>query len=127
MEVPEPDHYRDLDQNGTIVCRRISWRGGKLFSITSQLYFILLNTYYLFFYTIYFYQVINFPEARAGHEEELVKMVSLMMYLGTVKYPNSTLSGTLADCKLFSKEVQLRVKCVLQVFVALIRIPLEVS
>ena len=49
MEVPEPDHYRDLDQNGTIVCRRISWRGGKLFSITSQLYFILYNTYYLFF------------------------------------------------------------------------------
>ena len=75
--------------------------------------FEYLNTYYLF----YFYQVINFPEARAGHEEELVKMVSLMMYLGTVKYPNSTLSGTLADCKLFSKEVQLRVKCVLQVFI----------
>ena len=49
-----------------------------------------------------------------------------MMYLGTVKYPNSTLSGTLADCKLFSKEVQLRVKCVLQVFVALIRITIEV-
>ena len=45
-------------------------------------------------------------------------MVSLMMYLGTVKYPNSTLSGTLADSKLFSKEVQLRVKCVLQVFIA---------
>ena len=77
------------------------------------MYSILLDTYYLF----YFYQVINFPEARAGHEEELVKMVSLMMYLGTVKYPNSTLSGTLADCKLFSKEVQLRVKCVLQVFI----------
>ena len=45
-----------------------------------------------------------------------------MMYLGTVKYPNSTLSGTLADSKLFSKEVQLRVKCVLQVFIALITV-----
>ena len=40
-------------------------------------------------------EVIKFEEARAGHEEELVKIVSLLMYLGTVKYPNSNLANTL--------------------------------
>ena len=77
-------------------------------------------------------EVIKFEEARAGHEEELVKIVSLLMYLGTVKYPNPSLATTLQvrvhvycgqnrlllllqDGKLFSKEVQLRIKCILQV------------
>ena len=60
-------------------------------------------------------EVIKFEEARAGHEEELVKIVSLLMYLGTVKYPNPSLASTLQDGKLFSKEVQLRIKCILQV------------
>ena len=40
-------------------------------------------------------EVIKFEEARAGHEEELVKIVSLLMYLGTVKYPNPSLATTL--------------------------------
>ena len=40
-------------------------------------------------------EVIKFEEARAGHEEELVKIVSLLMYLGTVKYPNPSLANTL--------------------------------
>ena len=40
-------------------------------------------------------EVIKFEEARAGHEEELVKIVSLLMYLGTVKYPNPNLANTL--------------------------------
>ena len=32
-------------------------------------------------------EVVKFEEARTGHEEELVKLVTLLMYLGTVKYP----------------------------------------
>ena len=61
-------------------------------------------------------EVVKFEEARAGHEEELVKLVTLLMYLGTVKYPNQTLATHLQDDKLFSsREVQLRIKCVLQV------------
>ena len=60
-------------------------------------------------------EVVKFEEARAGHEEELVKLVTLLMYLGTVKYPNQSLASHLQDGKLFSREVQLRIKCVLQV------------
>ena len=60
-------------------------------------------------------EVVKFEEARAGHEEELVKLVILLMYLGTVKYPNQNLTTHLQDGKLFSREVQLRIKCVLQV------------
>ena len=59
--------------------------------------------------------LINFPEARSGYEEELTKIVTLLMYLGTVKYPNPSLASTLQDYKQFSKEVQLRIKCILQV------------
>ena len=59
--------------------------------------------------------LIKFAEARAGHEEELTKMVSLFMYLGTVRYPNPSLAATLQDGRLFSKEIQLRIKCILQV------------
>ena len=59
--------------------------------------------------------LINFPEARSGYEEELTKIVTLLMYLGTVKYPNPKLASTLQDYKQFSKEVQLRIKCILQV------------
>ena len=54
---------------------------------------------------------------RDGHEEELVKIVSLFMYLATVKYPNASLAATLQSSKLFSKEVQLRIKCILQVWI----------
>ena len=60
-------------------------------------------------------EVVKFEEARAGHEEELVKLVTLLMYLGTVKYLNQNLATHLQDEKLFSREVQLRIKCVLQV------------
>ena len=60
-------------------------------------------------------EVVKFEEARAGHEEELVKLVTLLMYLGTVKYPNQNLASHLQDGKLFSREVQLRIKCILQV------------
>ena len=59
--------------------------------------------------------LIKFSDARDGHEEELTKIVSLLMYLGTVKYPNLGLAATLHDNKLFSNEVQLRIKCILQV------------
>ena len=59
--------------------------------------------------------LIKFNDARDGHEEELVKIVSLFMYLGTVKYPNPSLSATLQDNRLFTKELQLRIKCILQV------------
>ena len=59
--------------------------------------------------------LINFHEARSGYEEELTKIVTLLMYLGTVKYPNPSLASTLQDYKQFSKEVQLRIKCILQV------------
>ena len=59
------------------------------------------------------HSLINFPEARSGYEEELTKIVTLLMYLGTVKYPNPKLASTLH--KQFSKEVQLRIKCILQV------------
>ena len=59
--------------------------------------------------------LINFSEARSGFEEELTKIVTLLMYLGTVKYSNPGLANTLQDPKQFSKEVQLRIKCILQV------------
>ena len=59
--------------------------------------------------------LINFAEARSGYEEELTKIVTLLMYLGTVKYSNPSLANTLQDPKQFSREVQLRIKCILQV------------
>ena len=59
--------------------------------------------------------LINFSDARSGYEEELTKIVTLLMFLGTVKYPNPSLAGSLQDYKQFSKEVQLRIKCILQV------------
>ena len=63
--------------------------------------------------------LINFHEARSGYEEELTKIVTLLMYLGTVKYPNPSLASTLQDYKQFSKEVQLRIKCILQVMLSI--------
>ena len=59
--------------------------------------------------------VVRMAEAQAGHEEELVKVVTLLMYLAAVKHLNPSLSATLQDSRLFSKEVQLRFKCILQV------------
>ena len=59
--------------------------------------------------------LINFAEARSGYEEELTKIVTLLMYLGTVRYSNPGLASTLQDPRQFSKEVQLRIKCILQV------------
>ena len=59
--------------------------------------------------------LINFTDAKSGYEEELTKIVTLLMYLGTVKYPNPSLANSLQDYKQFSKEVQLRIKCILQV------------
>ena len=63
--------------------------------------------------------LIKFTDARDGHEEELTKIVSLFMYLGTVKYPNQSLSATLQDSRLFTKELQLRIKCILQVILSI--------
>ena len=60
--------------------------------------------------------LISFGDARSGYEEELTKIVTLLMYLGTVKYSNPSLANTLQDPKQFSKEVQLRIKCILQVY-----------
>jgi len=61
-----------------------------------------------------FGSVVRMAEAQAGHEEELVKVVTLLMYLAAVKHLNPSLSATLQDSRLFSKEVQLRFKCILQ-------------
>ena len=62
-----------------------------------------------------FGSVVRMNDARGGHEEELVKVMTLLMYLAAVKHLNPQLSATLQDSKLFSKEVQLRFKCILQV------------
>ena len=61
--------------------------------------------------------VVRMSDAKAGHEEELVKLVTLLMYLAVVKHHNPSLADTLQDNKLFNKEVQLRFKCILQVCV----------
>jgi len=58
--------------------------------------------------------VVRIADAKAGHEEELVKLVTLLMYLAVVKHHDSGLANTLQDSKLFNKEVQLRFKCILQ-------------
>jgi len=58
--------------------------------------------------------VVRMSDAKAGHEEELVKLVTLLMYLAVVKHHNPSLADTLQDNKLFNKEVQLRFKCILQ-------------
>ena len=59
--------------------------------------------------------VVRMSDAKAGHEEELVKLVTLLMYLAVVKHHIPILADTLQDNKLFNKEVQLRFKCILQV------------
>ena len=59
--------------------------------------------------------VVRIADAKAGHEEELVKLVTLLMYLAVVKHHDSSLANTLQDSKLFNEEVQLRFKCILQV------------
>jgi hypothetical protein len=53
--------------------------------------------------------------AQAIHEEELVKLVTLLMYLAVVNHLIPSLASTLQDSKLFSKKVQLRFKCIHQV------------
>jgi len=58
--------------------------------------------------------VVRISDAKAGHEEELVKLVTLLMYLAVVKHHIPILADTLQDNKLFNKEVQLRFKCILQ-------------
>ena len=62
-----------------------------------------------------FGSVVRITDAQHGHEEELVKVLTLLMYLAAVKHLNPDLSATLQDNRLFSKEVQLRFKCILQV------------
>ena len=59
--------------------------------------------------------VVRMSNAKAGHEEELVKLVTLLMYLGVVKHHNPSLANMMQDYKLFNQEVQLRFKCILQV------------
>ena len=62
---------------------------------------------------------VNMDEAQRGHEDELVKILTLMMYLGAVKHINNgndkqDILSPMQDNKLFSKEVQLRIRCILQ-------------
>ena len=59
--------------------------------------------------------LVRLDEAQQGHEEELVKVVTLMMYLSTVKHMHTGIGKYLQDGSIFSKEVQFRVKCILQV------------
>ena len=62
---------------------------------------------------------VNMDEAQRGHEDELVKILTLMMYFGSVKHINDgsdkqDILSPMQDNKLFSNEVQLRIKCILQ-------------
>ena len=62
---------------------------------------------------------VNIDEAQRGHEDELVKSLTLTMFFGAVKHINSSndkqdILAPMTDKKLFSNEVQLRIKCILQ-------------
>ena len=59
--------------------------------------------------------VIRIAEAKSGLEEELVKLITLLMYLTVVKHHDVGIAHSLQDNTLFNKEVQLRFKCILQV------------
>ena len=59
--------------------------------------------------------VIRIAEAKSGHEEELVKLITLLMYITAVKYQDVRIAQSRQDNKLFNKQVQLRFKCILQV------------
>ena len=58
---------------------------------------------------------VKISDAEAGDEEELLKLLTLLMYLVLVKHPIPRLIDTLQDSNLFNKAVQSRVQYILQV------------
>jgi len=58
--------------------------------------------------------LVSLSDAQQGHEEELVKVITLFMYLAVVKYQHLGPKTYLHDDAHFSEEAKFRTKCILK-------------
>jgi len=61
-----------------------------------------------------FPDLVSLSDAQQGHEEELVKVITLFMYLAVVKYQHEGPTNYLHDDAHFSEEAKFRTKCILK-------------
>jgi len=61
-----------------------------------------------------FPDLVKLKDAQQGHEEELVKVITLFMYLSVVKYEHFGPKNYLHDDAHFSEEAKFRMKCILK-------------
>jgi hypothetical protein len=56
--------------------------------------------------------IVQVNEAAEGAEDEILKLMTLLMYLGSVEWRHPVLSSLVLDNTVFSREIQLRLKCI---------------